>query len=157
MTRAVVTLALCLSACTAPHAPWTLAGDHLDAQQVADVDGIVAASLRVMPDRRDYIAHGGEIQISRNVSIDASCGIEYASGCCADRGRKIWLLICTPQTSECPVSDIIEYTALAHELAHLGLAVPPHWYGGGASDATEREADAGAREIIAEWKRGRLP
>jgi hypothetical protein len=126
-------------------------------EQIATAYMVVDAANRVMPDERGWIAAGGEIRaiVGSETGLAPYCTTfgGHASGCNSYGEKIIYILICKPMTSTCPIPGDMTKNALAHELAHIGLARPPPWYGGMSYDPSEAEAEAGAALIVQEYRK----
>lgn len=151
MQRLPVILLL-LTACATPKGEWTVIESPTQVV-AAQALQIVAAAKRVLPDKAGLLAAGYTIRLSPEIQADCAictAGTEAGlfSGCITDSVR---ILYPTPWAG----TDLTR-SALAHELAHLGLkrgggcpppfCEAPYW-------PTEAECDAAALLVLQEFRR----
>lgn len=138
-------LLLALAGCATPRGPWTVQGVASVTEELQALQ-LVEAARAVLPDEKGWLAAGGTIHLLPD--LRGVCSVPapaVATGCCTT-GR-VWVL--HPH----PVGGYdVARSALAHELAHLGLAS-----GGGFSGpldlVSEARADAGALLVLQEYRR----
>ena len=149
MTRVLLTLALVATSCAAPNGPWRVQGVASAAEEAQALQ-LVEAARAVLPDEKGWLAQGGHIYLFPDVR--GVCSVpppKVPTGCCTT-GR-VWVL--HPH----PVGGYdVARSALAHELAHLGLA-SGGGFGGPLDLVSEARADAGALLVVQEYRRATAP
>jgi hypothetical protein len=139
----------CAHAAPASPRAWTVVGGSVD--QAAQAQQLVSAARSVLPDLKGYLAAGGRIVLSAALE-PAPKGRCFAppprqlSGC-SGPGR-IEVLWPHPR---CAAGADLTCSALAHELAHLGLA-SGGGYAGPVDVVSEERAEAGGLLIIQRWR-----
>lgn len=146
--RRAIPIALLLAACAAPRGPWVVQGVASSAEELQAI-ALAEAAKRVLPDAKDWLAGGGTIYLFPDVSWACPVPAGRVATGCSETGA-IFVLWPHPR---CGPADDLTCSALAHELAHLGLARGGGMFGGAVDLATDDQADAGALLIVQEYRR----
>lgn len=146
--KRVACLALLLCACAAPRGPWVVQGVASREEEIQAL-ALAEAARRVLPDAKDWLSAGGTIYLSPDISWACPVPTGRVAAGCSEPGA---IFVLWPHPRCGPAADLT-CSALAHELAHLGLAKGGGVFGGPVDLATEDQADAGALLVVQEYRR----